>query len=364
MTATEKPGRYVLLQTAVGDYRRAFLQCVFDRTGGDMLLLTGDVYFDGSTKTRVDFGKNQMRISNRYLAGGRAGFQTGHFRTTIKAERMVCEMNPRMLSTWLILVARRVLGRRTCVWGHAWPRKGKEAKPFLRDLMARIAGNVLAYTPQEAEDFKQRLPSHIRVYCAPNALYPANEIYDRRSGTPDRFLYIGRMVEEKKPELALTAYASVGRQMPGSRLTFVGDGPLKEHLIALSKELQIDAQVEFLGHIGDPHRLATLFGESVAGLSPGYVGLSVIQSFSFGTPMIVADVEPHAPEIAAVINGKNAQYFKANDPADLGQVMLSFWQNREQWCARRESIAAECRENYSVERMAEGFLEFFTTEQR
>lgn len=352
--------KFVLVQTAVGDYRREFLKIVQQRMGKDFLLLVGEKYFDGTTLTRVDLGANQQRINNHYFLRRKVSFQTGHFRKALAAERAMLELNPRILSNWPLILGRRLRGRKTGVWGHAWPRKGRgQGGTALRDAMIKLAGNVLAYTPRDADDFRERLPKKVGVYCAPNALYPAAEIFDRAQAAPFRFLYIGRLVPAKKPELVLRAFARFAPQMPGSRLSMVGAGPLDEALKSLAAELGVLQQTEFLGHVSDLSRLSVLFGESAACLSPGYVGLSAIQSFSFGTPMLIADNEPHAPEIAAVKDGENSLFFKSDDEEDFGRAMKRVWDERDAWRVRRPAIAEFCRENYSAERMAEGFMKFF-----
>lgn len=352
--------KFVLVQTAVGDYRREFLKIVQQRMGKDFLLLVGEKYFDGTTLTRVDLGENQQKIRNSYFLGRKVSFQTGHFRKALRAQRAMLELNPRILSNWPLILGRRLLGKKTGVWGHAWPRMGRgQGGTGLRDTMVKFAGNVLAYTPRDADDFRERLPKTIGVYCAPNALYPSVEIYDRAQAEPFRFLFIGRMVPAKKPELVLRAFARFAPQMPGSRLSMVGSGPLEDSLKAQASELGVAGQTEFLGHVSDLSRLSILFGESAACLSPGYVGLSAIQSFSFGTPMLIADNEPHAPEIAAIKDGENSLFFKSDDEVNFGETMQRVWNERAAWHQRRPSIASFCRENYSAERMAEGFMEFF-----
>jgi glycosyltransferase involved in cell wall biosynthesis len=352
--------KFVLVQTAVGDYRREFLNIVQARMGQDFQLLVGEKYFDGTTITRVDLGANQFRIDNHYWLGRRVSFQTGHFAKVLRAQRAMLELNPRILSNWVIILGRRLLGRKTGLWGHAWPRKGRnQGGTRLRDIMICLAGNVVAYTPRDAADFRQRLPRNVGVYCAPNALYPEAEIYDRAVGQPFRFLFIGRLVEAKKPELVLRAFARVAAKMSGSRLSIVGAGPLDESLKSLAGQLGVLEQTEFLGHVSDKSRLSYLFGEAAACLSPGYVGLSAIQSFSFGTPMLIADNELHAPEIAAITAGENALFFKSDDEVDFSRIMQTIWDQREAWQAKRPLIANFCRENYSAERMAGGFMEFF-----
>ena len=352
--------KFVLVQTAVGDYRREFLKIVQQQMGKDFLLLVGEKYFDGTTLTRVNLGENQQNIRNSYFIGRRVSFQTGHFTKAIRAQRAMLELNPRILSNWPLILGRRMFRRKTGVWGHAWPRMGKgSGGTRQRDAMIRFAGNVLAYTERDAHDFRQRLPKHVGVYCAPNALYCEKDIYDRARGEPFRFLFIGRLVAAKKPDLVVRAFAKAAHSMPGSRLSIVGAGPMDESLRTLAADLKVADQTEFLGHVSDLATLAALFGESAACLSPGYVGLSAIQSFSFGTPMLIARNEPHAPEIAAICEGDNAVFFESDNEVAFGDAMLQIWNGRDAWRERRPEIAINCRQNYSAERMAQGFMEFF-----
>jgi len=355
----EKTAKYVLLQTAVPDYRSSFLTKVKELLGDDFMLIVGSEYFDSTITTRVNLGEHQASIRNFYFANRKLCFQIGRFLPLVTAERLIMEMNPRLLSNWPLILIRKLLRRSTCLWGHAWTRKGKGNSTYARDLMARLAGNVMAYTTLDADDMRQRLPRNIRVFCAPNALYPANQISDRATGMPFRFLWIGRLVSDKKPELAAKAFASVVSQMPGSKLTIVGSGPVEPNLRKLIANLGIEQHVELLGHISDVGTLGLLYGESICSLSPGYVGLSAIQSFSFGTPMLIAENEPHSPEIAAVIAGRNSLFFKSDDAADFSRALKQFWDDREYWVKKRPDIAADCGENYSTDRMAAGFVEFY-----
>ncbi|MBA3023722.1 MAG: glycosyltransferase [Proteobacteria bacterium] len=350
--------KLVVLQTSVGDYRAEFLSVLLSKFGANFLLLAGERYFDGTTITRVNLGANQKTVKNIFMFGNRFSIQFGCWQDVFGADCVVLEQNPRIISNWIFLVGRRILGRQTAVWGHAWSRRGKgKGGTFLRDLMGRLAGNVIAYTVNEATTFRNRLP-RVNVFAAPNSLYTQKKIYNRATEQVDSFIYIGRLVPAKKPELAILAFAKALPSLGEARLLIVGDGPMRNELEALSKDLGISERVAFLGHINNEEVLSGLFGKAVASLSPGYVGLSVVQSFSFGTPVLVANDEPHSPEIDAVIEGENAILFQSDDVDAFSIALIKVWSERQFWIKRRESIALRCRENYSAERMADGFLEF------
>lgn len=88
----------------------------------------------------------------------------------------------------------------------------------------------------------------------------------------------------------------------------------------------------------------------------------MVQSFSFGTPVIVADEEPHSPEIDAVFEGENAILFTSDSVDDLSDALTRVWKDREWWQSNRRSIAMSCNKNYSVEKMTQGFQEFCSDE--
>jgi hypothetical protein len=83
----------------------------------------------------------------------------------------------------------------------------------------------------------------------------------------------------------------------------------------------------------------------------------MVQSFSFGVPMIYALDEPHAPEIEAAIDGFNSQSFPADSGSALASALLDFARDRAVWSQRRSRIAADCGRRYSADLMVERILE-------
>lgn len=67
------------------------------------------------------------------------------------------------------------------------------------------------------------------------------------SGSPCRFLAVGRLVDKKAPLDTLRAFARCLVQVPGSQLRVVGDGPLLDAARRTAEELGIAGQVTFLG---------------------------------------------------------------------------------------------------------------------
>src|SRR5581483_7439328 len=114
----------------------------------------------------------------------------------------------------------------------------------------------------------------------------------------NRVLFIGRLIPEKKPGLLIEAFANASSRLSSDIvLTLVGDGPERTNLERLVRQFNIDDRVEFVGSTYNQDQLAPYFNTSWISVSPGYIGLSAIHSMAFGVPMLVADKEPHSPEI-------------------------------------------------------------------
>jgi glycosyltransferase involved in cell wall biosynthesis len=343
----------VLLRPAIGDYRLPALELLSERLGGRLEVLAGDADFAPTSRTTSDLGGLLRPVRNRYLLGRRVLWQSGCWNDVIEADVAVLELNPRMLSSWLLMLARRFRRRPTVLWGHAFPRAGPEARTdALRGVMRRLADVVLVYTGTERDQLLRDHPGEL-VLAAPNALYREADIRPAPAASPGTFVSVGRLVPLKKPWLLLEAFRAARPQLPpGTTLTFVGDGPLRVDLEAAAGD-----GVRFLGHVADLDRLREIFAPALASVSPGAVGLSLMQSNAFGVPMIIARDERHGPEIEAARDGENAVMVPSDSPAALADAMVRIADQRDGWLARRSAISADCAARYSAEAMADGMYE-------
>ena len=114
-------------------------------------------------------------------------------------------------------------------------------------------------------------------------------------------------------------------------------------------------RVEFHGHVSDRAALRGFYATAIASVSPGFVGLSLTQSLGFGVPMIIARDEPHAPEFKLPVKG-GMQSSTLHPSESLARALVAAEGKRRDWYSRREEISRDCRDRYSAEAMASGFL--------
>lgn len=344
--AEPEPPRVLLIQTCLPDYRQQFVAELERRLGSDLLILVGKDHFDGTSSSRVDGPSVVVADRNRFVLGRRLLWQRATVRSGIAAGAAVIELNPRILSSWVILLVRRALGRRTVVWGHSRGRGGGDA---LRRMMRRAAAAVLVYTETERWSLAAADPRAL-VVTAPNAVYPSTSM--RAAGGGQDLVWIGRMVAAKKPELAVRGFAAaVHRLPPGCRLVMAGDGPLRPAVRELVHRWGLADRVHLPGHV-PPDRVDHLFTTAAATVCTGYVGLNLVQSLGFGVPVLYALEEPHSPEIEAATR-ENSLGFASDDTGALAAAMQAVF---DSWMPDRAAIADRCRRAYSVEAMADGFL--------
>ncbi len=94
----------------------------------------------------------------------------------------------------------------------------------------------------------------------------------------------------------------------------------------------------------------------MATIAPGSVGLFLVQSLSFGVPMLIAKNEPHGPELE-LSKTQNVLFFRSDDISDLAAKLLDVNKNAEDWILKRQKFSKESTFNFTVEAMAAPFIE-------
>jgi glycosyltransferase involved in cell wall biosynthesis len=153
----------------------------------------------------------------------------------------------------------------------------------------------------------------------------------RRSGPA---VTVGRLQPEKDHETLLRAAALVRREDPTFRLEIAGDGPCLPRLRALTRELDLDREVKFLGQVRDVPRLLECSGLFLlSSLSEG-MSLTLLEAMASGVAVVATRVGGN-PEV--VVDGATGLLVPARDPAALAAAILRL---RGDDAERRRLIAA------------------------
>ena len=241
-------------------------------------------------------------------------------------DTVIAEFNPRILSNVLACFAARRRGLKFIWWGHGFRPKSGPVAQLIYLWLAAHAHAVIFYTSEGAKKMIKRGMPQEKAFIAWNSIDTEEILRLKQEFVPDqrpRILCIGRLIPEKKVDLLLRGFAlAVPRISAAARLTIIGDGPQREPLGRLAEQLGIAERVDFIKGTYEQKQLAPYFNTSSISVSAGYVGLSAIHSLAYGIPMIIADKEPHSPEIAAIEDGVNAVFFQAGQADGLADQIV------------------------------------------
>lgn len=350
---------FFIVQAVIPDYRVGLFGEISKSC--KIKIYAGDRYFsDVRTAHQAYYLIGFSFTNNYYFFSNRILFQFSKslFLDLISDSIRVVELNPRCLISWLSLFSSLILRKgKTIVWGHLLNRAGKQKRFSARQFMLKLANGALFYTKGQMDAFKATPAGQSTISgYAPNSVVYADQVTHFDEAGRD-FVYVGRLVAEKKPLVLLSAFLLACEQgLSDSRLHIVGAGDQLEALQQRLAQSPFRERVLLHGHNNDYVFLRELYKGSVCSVSPGYVGLSITQSLSFGRPMLISEHEPHAPEIEAFMPGVNGRFFRTDDAEDLARHLMAFYLERELWAAKSAELSAQVLENYTYEAMAQGYL--------
>lgn len=348
--------KFVLFLAVLPAYRLECVRLVREQLGESVKLLVSAAHLDSSVKTGIPASYFQ-RVSMLRLVRNRAFIQVTSSPVVLTADAVIVDLNPRSLTAWWILLVRRTLGRRTLVWGHIHPQAGAGARSArLRIAMRKLAQGTISYTYNDMQKARTDLPGR-PVWVAPNALYRSADMVpglDSLKTERTDLLYVGRFVNAKKVELLVEGFAIAAESNENIRLRLVGSGHAEESIQALVSRLGICGKVTFDGWVEGADRLRSVYANAFCSVSPGFAGLGLTQSLGFGVPMIVADEEPHSPEIELADSG-GVTWFSSNSPHGLASAIAESWARRHQ--VPDIHLSEFIRNRYSAESMANGIID-------
>jgi hypothetical protein len=212
-------------------------------------------------------------------------------------------------STNLAALARAASGSPLAITNHGL--YSQNAPEWLFDLYLRSVGRwtferadvVFCYTEEDRERVRE-FGVGSRIEVVSNGIDterfrpkgPESELVDAAGPV---VLFVGRLVEGKRPGDAVRAVAQLRETRPDAELYLCGEGPMREELADLAGELGIEGAVHFLGHLAydempDVYRAgdALVLPSRVEGMPR-----TVIEAMASGVPVVTSDLEQVAPVV-------------------------------------------------------------------
>jgi len=238
-------------------------------------------------------------------------------------------------STNLAALARRLDSTPLAITNHGL--YSQTAPEWVFDLYLRTLGKwtfdsadaVFCYTAEDRDRLRETgVSADVAVVhngIDTDRFAPEGTTDDRIRGDP-ALLFVGRLVEGKRPGDALAAFDRLREQFPDAVLTVCGKGPLRGALEAEARERGLADRVDFLGHLDYETMPAVYRAADVLVLPSRAEGLprTVLEAMASGTPVVVSALD----QVVPVVEG-GGEVVEVGDVEGFGESMATVIESPE-----------------------------------
>jgi glycosyltransferase involved in cell wall biosynthesis len=164
-----------------------------------------------------------------------------------------------------------------------------------------MADAIVAVSHAVADSVTRRAGQEIRVI--PNGVDTERFHPDPNREPGSRLVFVGRLIANKGPDVAIEAFMMVLERAPDATLTMVGDGPMADALRRQVKECGIEGSVTFLGLLDD---VSGILRESDLFVRPSEIEgmpLTILEAMATGLPVVACDVGGVAEVVTGGVTG-------------------------------------------------------------
>ena len=172
-----------------------------------------------------------------------------------------------------------------------------------------------------------------------------------------RLIHVGRLVEWKRVDLLIRALARIKVRFNDAELLIAGFGPEEDNMRRLSRELNVEDSVHFLGGIYDPAMLGRYFMSSTLYVLAGMGGLSINDAMCFGLPVICSICD--GTEKMLVRDGFNGKFFAPHDEDDLVEKITTLFDNPQLLAKMGENSTSIIQNEININTVIQGYLSAF-----
>ena len=143
-------------------------------------------------------------------------------------------------------------------------------------------------------------------------------------------LFIGTLYKQKNIYALLNNYlGALQKNNKVPQLIIIGDGDEYKNILEWIKDNNLTNKILLKGKIFDEELLSSYFSSSIACISPGQAGLSVLKSMGYGVPFITQKSAITGGEILNIKSGNNGVLY--NNDQELKNIILDITENTNKY---------------------------------
>ena len=209
------------------------------------------------------------------------------------------------------------------VWGDYWHqylgRKGEMGR-ITELVAARLTDRNLAVSKRTARDLESLGGRGVQV--VPNGI--DWQKIEGIAPSPKRYdiVFAGRLAAHKNIDLLIQAVGIMRSELPDVRVVIIGDGPERERLRSLTREMNLENNIQFYGFLENYDDALALMKSSRAFASPSSregFGMAALDANACGLPVVT--VEDRMNAVMDLVT-ENTGFICPPAPQDLADGLL------------------------------------------
>lgn len=158
---------------------------------------------------------------------------------------------------------------------------------------------------------------------------------------------VARLVEYKRVNDLINAVALIKDEIPEIQCKIIGTGPEEENLKNLTKQLELEDNIEFLGFVEEHDDVMKVVNSSDVFCLPSIVegfGIVIIEAQSLETPFVAACIPP----VVESSGQKGGLFFEPKNYKELAKQILTILNDKELY-KKLQIEGLENKNNYTKE---------------
>ena len=241
------------------------------------------------------------------------------------------------------------------------PRTGikrKVNKYFIDKVLAYVPYIIVVSSPLKPLITKK---TNSKIYMIPNGINLREiqnaEICNHIKVKHPSVLFIGRLERIKGVDILLRAISIIKKEMPEICGYIMGDGSLENELKELTKKLDMEENVNFLGFKSEKEKYSYIKSVDICIIPSRYepFGIVCLEAMACGKPVVASNVGglPYVIE-----DGKSGLLFERGNAKDLANKIIFLLQN-EDLRNKMGEAGQERAKNFTWDKIAERTLKLY-----
>ncbi|MGA2507467.1 MAG: glycosyltransferase family 4 protein [Chitinispirillaceae bacterium] len=298
-----------------------------------------------------------------YLFGERLVFQPC-LRCALSADLVIIEQANKYLLNYVLQFLRPFSHRLLAFWGHGFCHQQSLNSPSnkFKSFVTKHVDWWFAYTESVAEYVEAQGFPKDRITVVQNAIDTSSLSQMAAQVTSEDIallrkkygltqgktgVFCGGMYKEKQLPFLIQCAEELHKQDQGFSMIFIGSG-VDAHLV--EEAASRNSWIHYAGPEFGLEKVKLILAADFM-LSPGLVGLGILDSFVLERPLVTTDYPLHSPEITYLDNNVNGILTPFTMEAYSKAVTNLMWES-----ARLQKLRCKCRESgqrYTIETMVE-----------